>query len=539
MGPGRSGALLVARRGEVPDMIELRDVCLSFDGRTDVLSHVSLSLGRGERVVLLGKNGSGKSSLCRVLNGSLAPGEGSVMLDGADVTRAPRSVLSRAVGYVRQDPLSQIVSDLCFDEVAFGPRNLGLSRGEVCERVGWALGACGISGLAGRLTSELSGGQQQLLSLAGVLAMRPDHLVLDEADSHLDQSTRARMRSIVDGAVSRGAAVLEIAHSAAALPGAERVVVLERGRVVWEGRPEDALLDRRALDASGLSDDPLATALGRAVGDGRDLATALSLAVLAPYVPSRPDSLRPARTSGLEARGVSVDYDGAVALEDADLAASGLTLLLGASGSGKTTMARVLAGVLEPDAGTASLDGGRVRPGMVGLSFQRPEDQLFCDTVLDDIAYGPRARGLGDEGALAVARDAAARLDVPEELLGRSPFALSGGQMRRVALAGVIASGPGAYVFDEPGAGLDAPGRGELVRIVRRLAEAGAAVVVITHDAGEWLDAADRVAFVRDGRVCACERASVVSCRPDLFEEAGLDAPLLVRAREAAGGDRA
>lgn len=520
-------------------MVELHDVSFSFDGEKDVLEHVSLSLRAGERTVLLGRNGSGKSTLGRILNGSLPVREGTVLLDGNDVTRAPRAVLARAVGYVRQDPLSQIVSDLCFDEVAFGPRNLGLPRGEVRERVRAALAACGIEGLAERLTSELSGGQQQLLSLAAVLAMRPGHLVLDEADSHLDQATRTRLQAIVDAVVRGGAAVLEIAHSVAALAGAQRAVVLERGRVIWEGVPEELLADRRALEASGLSEDPLADVLGRAARDGHDLAGALGPEVLARYVTAPSVAPAPAPTSRLDARGVSVRYGDVPALSGADLSASGLTLLLGASGSGKTTMARVLAGVLEPDAGEAALDGGRVRPGMVGLSFQRPEDQPFCATVLDDIAYGPRARGLGEQEALGVARAAAARLGLADELLGRSPFALSGGQMRRAALAGVIAPRPGAYVFDEPSAGLDAPGRAGLVRLVRELADAGAAVVVITHDAGEWLDAADRVAFVREGGVGECVRASVAARRPSLFEAAGLEAPLLVRARAAGEGDHA
>ena len=122
-------------------MIELRDACFSFDGEKNVLDHVSLSLEGGEHLVLLGRNGSGKSTLGKLLSGSLRPSDGSVLLDGLDVSAAPRANLARATGYVRQDPLSQIVSDLCFDEVAFGPRNLGLPREEVRSRTAEALEA--------------------------------------------------------------------------------------------------------------------------------------------------------------------------------------------------------------------------------------------------------------------------------------------------------------------------------------------------------------------------------------------------------------
>ena len=513
-------------------MIELRDVSFSFDGESDVLSHVSLSLREGEHVVLLGRNGSGKSTLVRLLNGSLRPDGGRVALDGADVTGAPRDSLARATGYVRQDPLNQIVSDLCYDEVAFGPRNLGLAAEEVRSRVEGALEACGISRLAPRLTSELSGGQQQLLALAGVLAMRPRHLVLDEVEAYLDQATRTQLRSVVRALVSDGAGVIEVAHSGEALLDATRVVVLERGSVTWEGLPEALLCDRAALRASGLADDPVARALARAVGSGLSLSRAGSPDALAPFVDdvSGGDVPGAPSTSRLAARGVSVSYDELPALRGASLEAAGLVLLVGPSGSGKTTLARVLSGVLAPDAGEALLDGAPVRAGMVGLAFQRPEDQLFCETVLDDVMYGPRARGAG-EGAERLARDAAARLGVAPDLLGRSPFSLSGGQMRRVSLAGVVASRPGAYVLDEPSAGLDAPGRAELALLVRGLADEGAAVVVITHDAGEWLGVADGVAYIRDGGVVARSSSAEAAIRPELFEAAGLEAPLLVRAR--------
>ena len=515
-------------------MVELRDISFSFDGEKNVLDHVSLSLGPREHLVLLGRNGSGKSTLGKLLNGSLRPSRGSVLLDGDDVSAAPRAVLARATGYVRQDPLTQIVSDLCSDEVAFGPRNLGLSRDEVRRRVAEALETCGIAGLAQRLTSELSGGQQQLLALAGALALRPRHLVLDEAESHLDQAARSRMRAVVRGLVASGVAVLEIAHSGEALLDATRVIVLSGGVVAWEGAPEDFLRCREALETSGLAEDPVTVVLASAVSDGVPLPRAGSAESLASYVPENAE--RPARgveVRPLRADGVVVSYDGLPALRGAGLAAEGLTLLLGASGSGKTTLARVLAGVLAPDAGAATLDGAPVRAGMVGLSFQRPEDQLFCETVLDDVAYGPRVRGAGDEEARELARSAAARLGVGEELLGRSPFSLSGGQMRRVALAGVVAARPGAYVFDEPSAGLDAPGRVELARVVRALVDEGAAVVVITHDAGEWLDIADDVVFIRDGVIVATAPAADARRRPDLFDAAGLEAPLLVRARAA------
>ena len=429
-------------------MIELRDACFSFDGERGVLDHVTLTVAAGERVLLLGSNGSGKSTLARLLNGSLVPFSGTVSVDGAT------DDLARLVGYVRQDPRNQLVSAVVSDEVAFGPRNLGLPREEVVARADEALDACGISGLRDRMTSELSGGQQQLVALAGVLAMRPRYLVLDEATSMLDQETRTHVANVVDAAAARGVGVIEISHKPVLSP--DRVLAMRDGRLTEGELPRETPVYSRQ-----------------------------------PYTPRSIHALRGSKLTAV--------YGSRPALSDVSLELRGLTLVTGPSGAGKSTLARVLAGVLAQDRGEVTLDGRPVRPGDVGLAFQRPEDQLFCDTVLEDIAYGPRMRGVPD--ALGAARAAAGALGVGEELFDRSPFELSGGQMRRVALAGVVAGRPGAYVLDEPTAGLDTDGVRELQELLCRLADEGFAVVVITHDPQEWASCADSLVRIRDGRV--------------------------------------
>ncbi|MBM6774622.1 ATP-binding cassette domain-containing protein [Olsenella profusa] len=520
-------------------LIEVRDVRFAYAGRTPALDGVSLAVRPGERVVLLGVNGSGKSTLGRLLNGGLAPASGSVSVDGE---KNPR-LLVRLVGYVRQDPRNQIVSALVSDEVAFGPRNLGLTRDEVLERVGWALGQCGIADLRDRLTTELSGGQQQLLAIAGVLAMRPRYLVLDEVGAHLDEASRERVRAVVRTLVAEGVGVVEVAHGPQDLFGASRALVLRAGELAWEGAPEELLSSEEALGALDWRGDALTEALRGAVRAGHALGARPDVDALAAHLPAPASKPVPPAASGavppclapeppmLALSRVRVDYEGLVALDDVTLSASGLTLVLGASGSGKTTAARVLAGVLRPDAGQAELNGAPVRAGQVGLVFQRPEDQLFCDTVLDELAYGPRAAGAPAEVAERRAREVACELGLADGLLSRSPFELSGGQMRRVALAAVVAARPAAFVFDEPTAGLDAPARRQLRALVHTLVDSGAPVVVITHDAGDWLAEADDVYLLASGHVVAHEDAGLVARSPELFERAGLTPPLTVRLR--------
>lgn len=525
-------------------MIEVRDATLSYRNEVHALNGVSLTLRAGERVVVLGTNGSGKSSLARLVNGSMLPDTGEVVVDGISSSQQTTREVARRVGLVRQDPRNQIVSSLVFDEVAFGPCNLGLPADEVRLRVERALATCGVRELAESMTNELSGGQQQLVAVAGVLAMEPAYLVLDEADSQLDDATRRKLKVVVRELVAQSVGVLEVAHDCTAVFGADRVLVLAAGRVAWEGTPQEFFADKNAIGVAGFGEDMLALAIARAVRGGYELGEEPELDPerLARFLSGQQlpeeraelESAPEATRHELIASKVGVSYVHKLALQEVSLAVpTGLTLVVGKPGSGKSTLARVLTGVLEPDQGEVCLDGRQVRAGQVGLAFQRPEDQLFCDTVFDDIAYGPRAQGLDGQDVENAVYAAADLLGVGDELLDRSPFELSGGQTRRVALAGVIAARPCAYVFDEPTAGLDGPSRQLLHRLVGQLVFDGAPVIIVTHDAGEWLQEAREVVFLRDGAIALQKPAQYVRTHPQVFDEVGLAAPLEVRMASA------
>lgn len=565
-------------------MLEFSHVSFRYPGeRDDALRGVSLGVAPGEHVVVMGRNGSGKSTLALLANGALRPRAGSVLLDGRDLSGLDRASLCQSVGVVRQDPRSQLVSSLVDDEVAFGTRNLGLPWDEVVSRVDEALELCGIADLCGRVTTQLSGGQQQLLAFAGVVAMRPRVLVLDEVCSHLDLASRLRVRTLVDRLLSRGVAVLEVSHDACDAVRADRVCVMSDGEVVWQGSARQLLVTDAAREAAGLLGDPLCDALARAAVAGWDPASsrgpepdvsALADALLADgaagsalpgekcrdaarnaaaaptaaraatrnaaaaptaaRAATRNAATRAAASDGVQSPALELDHvtaawEAAPVLDDACLRATGVTLLLGVSGSGKSTAARILCGVDAPDAGRALLDGSEVAAGDVGLSFQRPEDQLFCDTVLDDVMFGPLQVGLDEPAARDRAQRALEGMGLDRSLWDRSPHELSGGQQRRAALAGTVAAAPRAYVFDEPSAGLDAESRSDLRRLVARLAAGGASVVVVTHDCAEWLGVADRVAFLHDRRVTRVVSARGASTDPRPFAEAGMTAPLEVR----------
>lgn len=518
-------------------MIRARDIRYRYPGSSyDALSGVSLDVASGEFVVLLGANGSGKSTLSRLLARSLDLQCGSIEVDGRNYQA---STYDGYVGYVRQDPESQFVAPIVFDEVAFGPCNLGLPVEEVRKRVHEALVDCRLTGFEDRAVDTLSGGEKQRLALAGVLAMRPRYLVLDEVMSQLGDASRSSLRGVLRRLAKRGVGILLVSHSPQEAACADRVVVLESGRLAWEGTPNlffaNGDIARRAFPESRLSE-----ALAMLAKEGCDFADSRTASQLASFaretghghklldllhVESRREEPPPC---GLSLRDIQLNLGDAQILDNVslDIPPRCLTLVIGPSGAGKSTLARVAAGIIEPDAGSVTLVGKPVERGAVGLGLQRPEDQLFLNTVLADVEFGPLNLGVPREEAHCRAQRSLKLLKVPEGLWSRSPFQLSGGEKRRVAIAGVIAMSPAALVLDEPADGLDASSGTILINAVRSLADQGLPVIVVSHDVGEWMYAADDVVLLEGGRIRWRGTPSELAAAHGVLEHWGVGTPL-------------
>lgn len=534
-------------------MLEARGITARFESK-DALRNVTISVAPGERVVLLGKNGSGKSTLLKCLSAQMWPAVGAIALDGRPIrTNADVGCLRRCVGVVGQDPDNQMVASSLFDEVAFGPCNLGLGANEVRERVQRALLQCNLAGMERRKVETLSGGQRQRAALAGVLAMEPSYMLCDEPCSMLDPKSRCEVMDILEGVARDGCGVVVITHELSDVISFDRAVVLEQGSVVWQGTPVDLLMDemqcRRAacnvstglarladrVRAGSMTPGELATcSTGDIVREG--LRGAASRAAQSTVSPKRDDGdYGAAGCEGLRLRDVSHAYrlsGGRTCQTEARNALGCVSLacgpgsvcaLVGPTGSGKTSLAKIAAGLMEPSEGEVCLDGHTVEAGTVSYVFQRAEDQLFATTVVDDVSFGPRNQGLRKKDACERALRALQRMGLDARACApENPFSLSGGQMRRVAIAGVLAMENRYVVFDEPTVGLDAPGIECLGEVVADLKRDGVGVMMITHDVERAVAWSDRMVVVSDGALVWEGPPAELAEHLDVLERAGL-----------------
>jgi energy-coupling factor transport system ATP-binding protein len=488
-------------------MLSFEQVSYRYPGAADpALADLTFSVAPGEHVVLLGSNGSGKSTLARLANGLLLPEAGTVRANEVSTSeKATIRELRSQVGVVAQDPDNQIVSTTVLDEVAFGPENLGLEREAIIERVTGALSMLGLSGFEERDPNTLSGGEKQRLVIAGILAMNPTYFVLDEPTSMLDEVGRTEVRNTIKGLHSRGHGILHITHDLRFANDATRVLVLQEGKLVFAGHPHALLSNEKLLVSFGLkvADEAM---INRAPARDRLLQTLRP--VTAPSGRQKRGGAFPSLylNNVYYTYGINTDGERAV-LRGINLSITpgSYTLISGGTGAGKSTLLRILSGLLAPTMGTATFSNGdELFPSAVGIVFQHPETQLFAATVEDEIAFGPSNLGLLPTRDVRgnVVREAldAVGLD-PKVFFLRSPFTLSGGEMRRVAIASILAMRPTFLLLDEPTAGLDAQGRAFMHVLIEQLLRATAGVVVVSHDLDEFRSRAQTHLTLKDGRL--------------------------------------
>lgn len=563
------------RAEQVRFQYKKRDVDGNVIATEEILKGVDITIKKGEFIALLGRNGSGKTTFSKQLNAILRPSEGTVTVDEMGTKDADKLYeIRQRVGMVFQNPDNQMVAANVEEEVAFGPENLGMESDTIVARVKQALEQVRMWKRRKTAPNHLSGGQKQRIAIAGILAMHPDYIVLDEPTAMLDPKGRKEvMEALQRLNQEQEMTVILITHDMEEAALASRVILLADGQMRFDGRPEkffgaDALLAEMGMEAPlsyrvrKLIDSDV---FEKKIGDARvEEATIDKREKVAEYdktgreweasselVDKKKNKKAEAETDEknqdlLSLQHVSYIYSPGTAYEKVALDDVNLSLgkgeivgLAGHTGSGKSTMIQLLNGLLKPTSGTVTFEGkdihakgysGNYLRSKVGMVFQYPEHQMICDTVWEDVAFGPSKQGLTGEACETRVEEALRFVDLPEKYYQASPLQLSGGQKRRVAIAGVLAMQPEYIILDEPAAGLDAEGKREIFDRIRQMSrEPGIGVLLVSHSMEDLAEYADRMIVLDDGKKILDGRPVQVFAERETLETCGLDVPEAVK----------
>lgn len=563
------------RAEQVRFQYKKRDVDGNVIATEEILKGVDLTIKKGEFIALLGRNGSGKTTFSKQLNAILRPSEGTVTVDEMGTRDAEKLYeIRQHVGMVFQNPDNQMVAANVEEEVAFGPENLGMESDTIVARVKQALEQVRMWKRRKTAPNHLSGGQKQRIAIAGILAMHPDYIVLDEPTAMLDPKGRKEvMEALQRLNQEQEMTVILITHDMEEAALASRVILLADGQMRFDGRPEkffgaDALLAEMGMEAPlsyrvrKLIDSDV---FEKKIGDARvEEATIDKREKVAEYdktgreweasselADKKKNKKAEAETDEknqdlLSLQHVSYIYSPGTAYEKVALDDVNLSLgkgeivgLAGHTGSGKSTMIQLLNGLLKPTGGTVTFEGkdihakgysGNYLRSKVGMVFQYPEHQMICDTVWEDVAFGPSKQGLTGEACETRVEEALRFVDLPEKYYQASPLQLSGGQKRRVAIAGVLAMHPEYIILDEPAAGLDAAGKREIFDRIRRMSrEQGIGVLLVSHSMEDLAEYADRIIVLDDGKKILDDRPAQIFAKRETLADCGLDVPETVK----------
>ena len=519
-----------------PALIEVRDLLFRYRRATEpAVRDISLRIEPGEVLLVAGPSGCGKSTLIRAING-LVPhaysGEmgGAVLVKGRPTVEMRLREISQVVGTLLQDPAKQIVGSTVESELAFGPENVAMAPADIRRRIHEVIEETRIGPLAGRETAFLSGGERQLLAMAGALMLRPRCYVVDEPLANLDPLTAGLLLELLRQLADAGHAVIIVEHrveEALALRP-DRVLAMDDGRASYLG-PVEGFLRQADPEAVKLP-FPIVIQRTRQLGS-------VNGAVLPAADHRDPGAPR----IGFEDVHVELGERRVLRGVDATLGATETIAVLGPNGSGKTTLFRTAMQLVRPRAGRVLVDG-RDAAGTpiaelarsIGYVFQSPSQMLFARTVREELLFGPRNLELPMDDPDGVAMEALRRtgLDRDEGILDRPPLTLSFGQQKRLALAIGLTLQPRTLILDEPSAGQDHRTAAAFMASVARIPGLES-LYFVTHDVDLALTHADRILVLRDGRIVADGPPATVVEDAELWRASNLERTSLMDANLA------
>lgn len=536
-------------------MIEIRDLTYTYPGaETPTLRGVDLEIERGDFLAIVGNNGCGKSTLCKVMNGLIPhfiAGEftGTVEIDGASTLESEIGELAQKVGYVYQDFENQIVRPTVLDDASYACMNYAMK--DYQEKGKQALKQCGLEGREQDYIWQLSGGQTHLLALAGAVSLQPDVLILDEPIAQLDPMHADRIYEVLRELNEKyGKTIIVIEHHTEYIADyCRNVLLLKDGHVEWKLPVGEALGRVEELRSCNIFPPQVTQAayeleqngtlagkgggLPATIEDGKKVFGNLTYQRKEPFSGA---GEKPLGEAVVSFRDVAVSYRSVKGEPrqifrslNLDLCKGEKIALIGSNGAGKSTLMKMMTGLLRPNAGNIRVKDVQVeetRPEKmsryVSLVYQNPEDMFIKDSIEADISFAMQVRG--EERWQERTRKLLERFHLTE-LKDRDGRLLSGGQMRRASLAIGVALDPEILLLDEPTANLDIATRKEIMRTLKEMEDITETVMIATHDMQLVCEWADRIIVLYQGEVIADGNRDEIFGNQEILDTVGIRPP--------------
>ena len=447
--------------------VSVKNLSYSYpDSNIHAVKNVSFSVEKGEYIAVLGSNGSGKSTLAKLIFGFLEPDSGSIKIQEGQ----------NPIGFVQQHPRYQIIAGTVERDTAFGPENLNLPQVEIKQRTQTCLKQVDLLEKSTEKPNTLSLGQTQKLALSGILALSPDLLILDEAVSMIDPITRRQILELLEKLNNAGTTIIHISHDLDEAFMAKRIIVMEDGIISFDGDKEEFRNKTELLN--NIFGNLETNIFSKKTLQNQEETTDKEISVLLENINFEYKKNNPVL------KNISLAFK-----------TGSITAVMGKAGSGKSTLFEVIASLLAPTSGKVYTTG---KPS---LAFQDAESALFESVVADDVAFGPENLGLKGKELKERVKSSMDICSIPFEKYKDRPIQmLSGGEKRKVALAGIIAMDSPIIILDEPGAALDPTSRTQFFTLLKKLAQKGKTIIFSTHRMEEAM-IADRIIRLHEGRI--------------------------------------
>lgn len=519
------------------------------------LKKLNFKIEKGEFAGLMGRTGAGKTTSLMLLNGLIphffeGDFEGKIIANTMNTARYRIQTLARFIGLVMQDPETQIFGITVEKDVAFGPSNLAYEKERIRELVSKSLKAVGLSGYEKRITTELSGGEKQRLAIAGVLAMEPEILALDEPTSELDPAGRREIYKLLSELRKNSNVTILISghDSEEMLEFTDRILALDNGEIVWDGKPSSLFADVELLEKLGVRPPEAAELSSRLVKtkyfSNRQIYISNEEFVRAaeeenkfcknPENSNHISKLKDNGFTAIETKSLSFAYSkDKYALKDINIKINRgeFVALIGKNGAGKTTFSKHLNGLYKPTEGEILINKESIKgistsvlSRKVGYVFQNPDHQIFAASVWDEVEFGLKNLQMPEEERKRKIIEALEFVGL-ENFKYRHPFTLGKGERQKLAVATILAMEPEILVIDEPTTGQDWDGTKRMMKMMEQLHKKGHTILAITHNMRLAAEYADRIIVFSGGKVVLDGTPEEVFYQTEILNDAAVTPP--------------